>query len=162
MKNIIFLIISIAIFSCSTQKVLKTDTQQNIDLSGRWNNTDAEIATNELSNNLANSVWLKNYQSTNDLKPRIEILGFEDNFKDGGEKVEKFFIQYIKSNSAFELIESSSEKMPEFLLSGEISAEEFVAEDDNYIDYTLSAKLKNLNGEILWEDKTIVKKYIKE
>ncbi len=73
--------------SCSTQKVLKTDTQQEIDLSGRWNNTDAEIATSELFNNLINSTWLKDYKSENNLKPRIEILKFDSNFKDGGEKL---------------------------------------------------------------------------
>lgn len=162
MKNIFLLLISFLMVSCITHKVLKTDTQQDIDLSGRWNNTDAEIASSELFNSLITSTWLKNYQSDNDLKPRIEIMEFDDNFKNGGEKLEKYFAQYTQSNSSFELIENRSEKMPEFLLTGKIIAEEFITENDNYIDYILYVELKNMDGVIQWEDKTTVKKYIKD
>ncbi len=162
MKNIILLLISALMISCSTQKVLKTDTQQDIDLSGRWNNTDAEIATSELFNNLVSSAWLMDYQSQNNLKPRIKILEFDSNFKGGGDKLNHYFTQYTKTDSSFELIENSAEKTPEFFLTGKITAEEFITESDNYIDYTLNAQLKNSDEEILWEDKTIVKKYIKD
>lgn len=162
MKNIILLLISFLMISCSTQKVLKTDTRQDIDLSGRWNNTDAEIATSELFNDLAASAWLNKYQSQDNLIPRIEVLEFESNFKNGGEKLESYFKQYAKANSAFELIENRNEKQPEFILTGRITAEEFIAESDKYIDYTLNAHLKNLDGEIQWEGQTTVKKYIKE
>lgn len=162
MKNIFLLLISFVAISCTTQKVLKTDTQEEIDLSGRWNSTDAEIATSELFNNLTTSSWLKNYQAENDLKPRVEISEFEGNFNDGGEKLEMYFTQYIKSNSLFELIENRSEKMPDFLLTGKITAEEFITENDNYINYTIYAGLKNMDGVIQWEDKTTVKKYIKD
>ncbi|WKK74155.1 hypothetical protein QYS49_20475 [Marivirga salinae] len=162
MKNFILLLISILMISCSTQKVLKTDTQQDIDLSGRWNNTDAEIATSELFNNLVSSAWLKDYQSQNNLKPRIKILEFDSNFKDGGDKLNHYFTQYTKTDASFELIEDSSEKKAEFFLTGKITAEEFITESDNYIDYTLITQLKNMDEEILWEDKNIVKKYIKD
>lgn len=148
--------------SCSTQKVLKTDTQQDIDLSGRWNTTDAEIATNELFNSFTTSSWLKEYQAKNDLKPRIEILEFDGNFRNGGEQLEKYFKQYAKSASSVELIENRSEKMPEFLLRGKITAEEFVTENDNYIDYIIVAELIDIQKNVLWEDKTIVKKYLKD
>ncbi len=41
-------------------------------------------------------------------------------------------------------------------------AEEFITDRDKYIDYILSAQLKNMQGEIQWEDQTVVKKYIKD
>lgn len=162
MKNIFLLLISLAAISCTTQKVLKTDTQDEIDLSGRWNTTDAEIATSELFNSLITSTWLKKQQAANDLKPRVEILEFDSNFKDGGDKLKYYFTQYIEANSSFELIENRTQKLPEFLLMGKITADEFITESDNYIDYTLTALLKNMDGEIHWEGKTIVKKYIKD
>ncbi|WP_375577636.1 hypothetical protein ABWH96_11290 [Marivirga tractuosa] len=162
MKNIFFILISLFIFSCSTQKVLKTDTQDSIDLSGRWNDTDAEIATSELFNNLITSSWMKNHQAENNLEPRIEIQEFESNFKNGGEKLSKYFTQYAKSDGSVNLVKGSKEKLPEYQLSGRIDAEEFVTESQNYIDYRITAQLKNLEGEIQWEDKTTIKKYIKD
>jgi hypothetical protein len=142
--------------------MLKTDTQNDIDLSGRWNDTDAEIASSELYNSLNRSAWLKDYQGEKEMKPRIEILSFDSNFKDSGEQLAQYFIQYVKKDSSFELISNNTEKSPDFQLSGEIMAEEYITESQNYIDYRLTAQLKNMNGEIQWEDNTIVKKYIKD
>jgi|GEM_PF-6582993 hypothetical protein len=162
MKNFLFILIGFSLLSCSTQKVLKTDTQQEIDLSGRWNDTDAEIATSELFNNLLTSTWLKKYETQNNLKPRLEILEFEGNFKEGGEQLEKYFIQYVKADSSIELIEEKNEKIAEYKLGGEIKAEEFITESQNYIDYLISSKLVDLDGNILWQKNTIIKKYIKD
>jgi hypothetical protein len=162
MKNIIFLLITFLMISCTTKKLLKTDTQQDIDLSGRWNNTDAEIASSELFSTLVSSVWLKEYQAKHSLKPRIVILEFGANFKTGGEKIENYFTQYIEGDSSFELVVDRSEKVPEIILTGEIIAEEYITETENYIDYTLKAQLKNMEEEVQWEGKTKLKKYIKD
>lgn len=162
MKNILFFLICLIAVSCTTQKVLKTDTSQDIDLSGRWNNTDAEIATNELFNSLITSSWFKKKLAGNDLKTRIKVLEFNGNFKDGGEQLEMYFKRYAKTDSSIELIEKDSEIIPEYLLVGEITAEEFISESDNYIDYTVIAELTNSDGIIQWQDKTIIKKYLKD
>ncbi|HET8860585.1 hypothetical protein [Marivirga sp.] len=162
MKNITLFLISVFIVSCSTQKVLKTDTQQDIDLSGRWNQTDAEIASSDLFNSLLASSWLKGYQAQNGLKPKIEILNFKSNFEDGGDDARMFFISYMKENSAFELIERKGRKVSDFQLSGNILAEEFLTENQNYIDYTFKTQIRELSGEIMWEETTVVKKYIKD
>jgi hypothetical protein len=162
MNNTLFILILIIFASCSTKQVLKTDSQNDIDLSGRWNDTDAEIATNELFNNLITSSWLKNHQNQSDLNPRVEVMKFDSNFKNGGGSLEKYFSQYLNANTAIELIKNKDEKSAEFQLTGSINAEEFTTEDQNYIDYVLSAQLKDLNGKILWEDNSIIKKYIKD
>ncbi|MGJ3237003.1 hypothetical protein [Marivirga sp.] len=162
MNNTLFILILIIFASCSTQQVLKTDSQNDIDLSGRWNDTDAEIATSELFNNLITSSWLKNHQDQYDLNPRIEIMKFESNFKNGGGSLEKYFSQYLNANTAIELIKNKDQKSAEFNLTGSINAEEFATEDQNHIDYVLRAQLKDLNGKILWEDNSVVKKYIKD
>ena len=162
MKNIILLAVSCFMFSCTTHKVLKTDTKQDIDLSGRWNDTDAEIASSELFNSLLSSNWFKSQQGENNLKPRIEIIPFEDNFNADVEKLAEYFAQYITKDSSLELIVNRKEKVPEFQLTGEIWAEEFISETQDYIDYRLTAQLKNMDGEIQWEDNTVIKKYIKD
>ncbi len=162
MKNFFFLLISISMFSCSTQKVLKTDTKQEIDLSGRWNETDAEIATSELFNSLVTSAWFKNYKTENNLKPRVEISDFEGNFKEGGDQLEKYFIQYTKAASSVELIDNKNERTADFKLSGEITAEELITESQNYIDYMIKVQLQDIEGEVQWQKNTVIKKYIKD
>ncbi|WKV11552.1 hypothetical protein [Marivirga harenae] len=161
MKYTFFLLSFVILSSCSTQKVLKTDSQDDIDLSGRWNDTDAEIATNELYNNLLASTWLKNHKAQFDLIPRVEIDSFESNFKGGGESLEKFFSKYIHDDPSLNLIEKGDRKSAEFQVTGAITAEEFINADQNYIDYVLQVQLKDLNGITLWEDTTTIKKYIK-
>jgi hypothetical protein len=162
MKYTFILLLLFIFASCNTQKILKTDSQNDIDLSGRWNETDAEIATNELFNNLLTSSWLKNHQAQFDLKPRVEVKEFESNFKDGGGTLVKYFSQYLNMDSNIELIKKSDQKSAEFKLIGSINAEEFISEEQNYINYVLHAHLKDLNGKILWEDNAVVKKYIKD
>lgn len=162
MKNIILLLILIITVSCGTQKVLKTDTQTNIDLSGRWNDTDAEIATSELFNNLMSSAWFKDYKANNNQNARIRVQEFESNFNQSGSSLQSYFSKYIRDNQLLDLIDDNSKLKMEFQLAGSITAEEFVTEEQNYIDYVLSTQLKNLEGKVLWENNTIVKKYIKD
>jgi hypothetical protein len=142
--------------------MLKTDTQNDIDLSGRWNDTDAEIASSELYSSLLGSAWLQAYQAETNLQPRIAIQSFEYNFKYEEEWVSQYFIKYINKDSSFEMIMEKGEKLPDFQLIGEINAEEFMTESQKYIDYRLTVQLRNMNGEILWGDKTVIKKYIKD
>ncbi|MGM0581836.1 MAG: hypothetical protein ACQETL_14205 [Bacteroidota bacterium] len=162
MKNIILLLISSLMISCSTQKVLKTDTQQDIDLSGRWNDTDAEIVTSELFNSLITSSWLKEHKTNSDIKPRLEILEFEENFKGSGEVLRNYFVQYAKEDSSLEFISSDEDISPDFQLSGKITAEEFITDSQNHIDYIIRAQLKDMDGKVHWQDNTTIKKYIKD
>jgi len=162
MKNYFLFVMALVLASCSTQKVLKTDTQNDIDLSGRWNSTDAEIATNELFNNLSTSSWLKNYEMQYNLKPQIEVLEFNESFKGGGDMLDEYFKKYVEESPLFKLIEEKSEFKADFRLSGEISAEEFISSNQKYIDYMLKVKLSEANGNPVWEDYTTIKKYIKD
>ena len=149
--------------SCSSPKILKTDVRDDIDLSGRWNDTDAEIASNELFNNLLASNWLKAYEGTDNLKTRIEVEAFGSNFKNGGESLQQYFEKYLDTSLQFELISKKSEKVPEFQLFGEIMAKEVIQDDEqNFIYYTVRVQLKNMNGEMVWDDSTQIKKYIKD
>jgi hypothetical protein len=162
MKIISVLFICTLFTACSTQKVLKTDSQSDIDLSGKWNETDAEIAADELYNNLLTSSWLKNQNAESNLKPRIEVLAFDGNFKNGGETLEKYLLQFLNEDTTFELInDSNAQKSAQFQLTGNIEAEEFITEDQKYIDYFVKVQLFNLSSQLLWEDETVIKKYLK-
>jgi PBP1b-binding outer membrane lipoprotein LpoB len=161
MKNIVLIAFSLLVtVSCSTQKVLKTDTQGEIDLSGRWNNTDAEIATNQLFNNLMTSSWFKVYQSESTRKVRIAVNEFESNFNRSESSMQDFFSKYAEDSQLVELIDKDSDLKSEFQIGGTINAEEFINQNQKYIDYILTAQLTDLEGQVLWEENTVVKKYI--
>jgi PBP1b-binding outer membrane lipoprotein LpoB len=162
MKIYLILLLGIISISCSTKTVLKTDSQKNIDLSGRWNDTDAEIATNQLFNNLITSTWFKDYKSNTNPSVRISVQEFESNFDHSGLAMQDYFSEYIKASQLVSLIEDDSSLQADFQLGGSINADEFINEEQNYIDYILTAHLEDLNGKTLWQDNTTVKKYIKD
>lgn len=159
MKSTFLILISIFLVSCSTQKVLKTDTQQEIDLSGRWNETDAEIASSELFGNLIAAPWLKDFKSKNEANPTIEVKVFTSNTKGIDENLTRYFESYISANNSIELLSKDSNTSPDYQLYGEIKAKESVAKD--FVEYTILIRLANQSGKAVQKDRMVVKKYIK-
>jgi len=161
MKNVFLLLFSLLLISCSTQKVLKTDTPKDIDLSGRWNATDAEIASNELFTHLIAAPWLNDFKANNEWNPQIEVEVFKSNVDGIGENLTHYFENYIKADSSVELMSEDANGPPDFKLYGEIQAEESAAEGENFIEYTIYIRLNHHSGRTVQKDKTVVKKYIK-
>jgi len=83
MKTIILAIaivttVSIVGTSCS-RKVTRIEPTEQIDLSGRWNNTDSRIVAEEMIGTILNDKWVSNHkQSQNGEKP-VVIVGFVSN-----------------------------------------------------------------------------------
>jgi uncharacterized protein (TIGR02722 family) len=66
------------VFSCSRQ-VSRVSPSEQIDISGRWNNTDSRLVSEEMIGTVLNADWLSNHlQSKNGQKP-VLIVGFVDN-----------------------------------------------------------------------------------
>lgn len=64
--------------SCS-RTVTRVDPSEQIDISGRWNNTDSRLTAEELTDNVLKEAWLSNFlQSKGGQKP-VVICGFVDN-----------------------------------------------------------------------------------
>lgn len=78
MKKVIFLIIAAAIFisltGCATTSVTRTATDEVIDLSGRWNDTDARLTAEVLINDVLSRPWLADYVNETGEKP-VVIVG---------------------------------------------------------------------------------------
>lgn len=67
---------SIMIFdSCATRKVSRVSTNEVIDLSGRWNDTDSQLVSAEMINDLLNARWLPVYESQHNNKRPIVVVG---------------------------------------------------------------------------------------
>ena len=68
--------VSIMIFdSCATRKVSRVNTNEFIDLSGRWNDTDSQLVSAEMINDLLSARWLPVYESQHNNKRPIVVVG---------------------------------------------------------------------------------------
>ncbi len=82
MKKILVLTLSlIAIFtieSCGSKKVVRVDESEQIDLSGRWNDTDAQLVAKQMSAAIIEAPWMSNYTLEEKRKP-VVIVGLVRN-----------------------------------------------------------------------------------
>lgn len=78
MKNIaLFLLTALLLTACSP-KVTRVDDQKQIDLSGRWNDTDSKLVSEEMVKDALSRVWLNDFLEAKGKKPTI-IVGLVKN-----------------------------------------------------------------------------------
>ncbi|MEI6891957.1 MAG: penicillin-binding protein activator LpoB [Pontiella sp.] len=63
----------ISLSGCKT-KVERMDADEQIDLSGRWNDTDSQLVSKEMIADIATRSWIEEYTSKNGKKP-VVIVG---------------------------------------------------------------------------------------
>lgn len=165
MKAINLLIIVIVFLSaCGPKTILQTDSGKPIDLSGRWNSTDAEIASSQIFNDLINSDWLKQYKSDLNYTPSIMVERFTNDLNNDlfNEQLVKYFSEYINDTRQFNLIKIDNTDIPYLILKGTLSSENFEQNDQNGVNYLLKVSLMNTEGDLLWTEDNYIKKFIKE
>ena len=75
----ISIIAGLLMFGCSTSRqVERIDPGRQMDLSGRWNDTDSKLVAEEMVKDGLSRVWLTDYIAQNGRKPVI-IVGFIKN-----------------------------------------------------------------------------------
>jgi penicillin-binding protein activator len=82
MKKLIYpslFIFSVAIIlaSCS-RKVTRIDANEQVDLSGRWNNTDSRLTAENMVSDILSADWLSNHKQEKTKKP-VVIVGMVQN-----------------------------------------------------------------------------------
>ncbi len=81
MKKLIkILVVGSTIFTaCTTSKnVSRVDENKQIDLSGRWNDTDSKLVSDEMVKDGLSHVWITNFIEENSKKPTV-IVGLVKN-----------------------------------------------------------------------------------
>jgi len=66
------------IFAGCARQVSRIDPSEQVDLSGRWNNTDSRLAAQEMINSVLTGSWLANHTGAKGAKP-VVIVGFVTN-----------------------------------------------------------------------------------
>lgn len=65
---------AVVLFSCSSApKVTRVDENEQIDLSGNWNDTDSKLVAEEMINDSLTKPWLENFMMKKQAKPRIIV-----------------------------------------------------------------------------------------
>lgn len=82
MKKIIYaasILVSVTlILSSCSRKVTRIDSSEQIDLSGRWNNTDSRLTAESMVKDILSSPWISEYTQAKGKKP-VVIVGMVQN-----------------------------------------------------------------------------------
>lgn len=182
-------LLMIAAGACSSRKVQRLSPDQQIDLSGRWNDTDSKQVAEAMIQQALGERWLDNFVQEEGRKP-VVIAGFVDNkshehiatetfVKD----LEKAFInsgrvrlvqsgdkrEEIRAERAEQQNYSSPESMKQwgreigadFMLQGTINSIVDSYKKEKLIYYQVDLELTNLEtNEIVWIGDKKIKKYV--
>lgn len=69
----IVLICFVASLAGCTKKVIRTDVEEVIDLSGKWNDTDSRMVSEEMIGDMLERAWLSNFSASNGGLPTVIV-----------------------------------------------------------------------------------------
>ncbi len=194
MKRIIyfsaFAVLMIALLgACSNRKVQRVSPDQQIDLSGRWNDTDSKQAAETMISQSLSEQWLDNFRQAEGRKPVVivglvlnkshEHISAETFIKD----LERAFInsgmvrlvqagemrEALRAERADQQDFASPETMKkwgrelgaDFMLQGTINSIVDSYKKEKVVYYQINLELSNLEtNEIVWIGDKKIKKYI--
>ncbi len=67
------LVVLLIVSGCATRTVTRTGLDEQIDLSGRWNDTDSRIVARDMVDDALNRPWLRNFQQAQSRAPVVLV-----------------------------------------------------------------------------------------
>jgi uncharacterized protein (TIGR02722 family) len=190
MPKVYLLFIVLVGFSCQTRKVTRIDPNTEIDLSGRWNDTDSRKVADQMIFDLFDSPSFKNYQKEKGKKPVIIVGTIRNKTSehiDADNFVKKFELVIHNSNMA-DLVESDDfrdkvrmertqqqdfaeastvkqfgkELGADLMLFGEMTSETDTYNNKRVVNYITTLFLTDLEtNKRVWYGQNEIKKYVK-
>ena len=69
-----FIILSLGLISsCGGKKVARVGVEEQIDLSGNWNDTDSRLVAEEMIRDALSRPWLEEFKASKNTKPRVIV-----------------------------------------------------------------------------------------
>lgn len=190
-KLTLILTISVLVLVGCTRKVTRISPNEQLDISGRWNNTDSRLTSEEITQDVLNSNWLSDHLINKKGEKPVVIVGFVVNkshehidaetfTKDleqalirsgkvrvvqGGKKREE-----IRGERADQQMNSSRESMKQFgleqgadyMLQGSINSIVDAFKKQKVVYYQVNLELTNIQtNEIVWIGDKKIAKYVK-
>lgn len=144
MKKAIFILIAAVsllflsgCMSMGTTSVTRTATDENIDLSGRWNDTDARLTAEVLIGDVLSRPWLSNYVSEVGEKPVVMVGEIRN------KSSEHIDLQPLVKNFQMELINSGKVR---FVADSDARVEVRAEKDDQQSNASESTAVKVANS----------------
>lgn len=190
-NNSLMLLLAVFLVSaCANRTVTRVSPDQQIDLSGRWNDTDSKLVADEMINDVLNRPWREDFRQAKNAKP-VVIVGMIQNKTSEHIEAETFIKdverEFINSgmvrvvqNSIFreklreERADQNEFASPEtqskwgrelgadFMLFGVITSVTDSYKNEKVINYKVNLELANLEtNEKVWIGDKEIKKYIK-
>jgi len=75
---ILLLLVGATVASCN-RKVTRVDIDEQIDLSGKWNDTDSKLTSEKLTMQMTTEQWLADFLVANEGNKPVMIVGFIKN-----------------------------------------------------------------------------------
>jgi uncharacterized protein (TIGR02722 family) len=182
--------VSVLSLSCS-HKVTRIDPSEQVDLSGRWNNTDSRMVAEEMIETILKDKWVGDHQEANSGQRPVVIVGFVTNkshehieaetfVKDveqsfiksgkvrlvqGGKKREE-----LRGEKADQQTNASTSSMKKFgleqgadyILQGSINSIVDSEKRKKVIYYQVNLELTNIqSNEVVWIGDKKIAKYVK-
>ena len=187
----VILLIALLSSSCLTQRrtVKRVSPDQQIDISGRWNDTDSKLAAEALIDQVLNQPWIERFRQENQRKP-VVIVGLVRNKSHEHISAETFIKdiekQFVKSQTV-RLVQAGDKReelrgeradqqefaSPEttkkwgrelgadFMMQGTINSIVDNYQNEKVVYYQVDLELTNLEtNEIIWMGDKKKKKYI--
>ncbi|RYY18069.1 MAG: penicillin-binding protein activator LpoB [Chitinophagaceae bacterium] len=176
--------------SCA-RKVTRIDPSEQIDLSGRWNNTDSRMVADEMIETVLRDKWLGNHQEAQQGQKPVVIVGFVSNkshehieaetfVKDveqsfiksgrvrlvqGGKKREELRAEKADQQtnaSASSMKKFGLEQGADYILQGSINSIVDSQKKKKVVYYKVNLELTNIqSNEVVWIGDKEIAKYIK-
>lgn len=184
------MLIAVVMLASCNRQVTRINPDQQVDLSGRWNDTDSKLVAEEMIQDVTGRPWHNDFRINNDRKP-VVIVGYVQN--KSAEHIEsETFIKDIERefvNSGFVRVVSNAEfreklreeraeqgefASPEtqaqwgkelgadFMMFGVITAVTDSYKKEKVVNYKVNLELTNIEtNEKVWIGDKEIKKYIK-
>ena len=184
------IVIAVVMLASCNRQVTRITPDQQVDLSGRWNDTDSKLVAEEMIQDVTGRPWHNDFRIENDRKP-VVIVGYVQN--KSAEHIEsETFIKDIERefiNSGFVRVVSNAEfreklreeraeqgefASPEtqakwgkelgadFMMFGVITAVTDSYKKEKVVNYKVNLELTNIEtNEKVWIGDKEIKKYIK-
>lgn len=191
MKHILpFLLFALLIGSACNRQVQRIDTDTTVDLSGRWNDTDARLTAAELVSEIMGQPWLERHKRSTGKEP-IVIVGMVENKSHEHieaevftKELEKAFIQsgrvrlvqggakreQIRRERADQQTNASTSTMKQwglemgadYMMQGSINSIMDAYKKKKVIYYQIDMLLTNMEtNEVVWIGDKKIKKFVK-
>lgn len=193
MKHLIIVLAAFAVvttISCA-RKVTRIDPGEQIDLSGRWNNTDSRLTAEEMTKTILGAPWLTDHMSAKAGQKPVVIVGFVTNKSSEHIEAETFvkdveqsFIQSgrvrlvqggkkreeLRAEKADQQTNASASSMKkfgleqgaDFILQGSINSIIDSQKRKKVVYYQVNLELTNIQtNEVVWIGDKKIAKYVK-